>query len=64
MILDTSAIIAILFNEDDAEIFSQAITRADSRRLSAATFVETAIIVDVQTRPPTRRVHSPGRNSD
>ncbi len=50
MILDTSAIIAILFDEDDAEIYAQAITRADSCRLSAATFVETATVVEAQTR--------------
>jgi ribonuclease VapC len=49
MILDTSAIIAILFDEVDAEIYAQAITRADSCRLSAATFVETAIVVEAQT---------------
>jgi ribonuclease VapC len=50
MILDTSALVAILFNEDDAAIYAQAITRADSCRLSAATFVETAIVVEVHTK--------------
>ncbi len=50
MIVDTSAIIAILFNEDDAEIYAKAITRADSCRISAATFVETAIVVEAQTK--------------
>lgn len=50
MILDTSAIIAILFDEDDAKIYAQAITRAESCRLSAATFVETAIVVEAQTK--------------
>ena len=50
MILDTSAIIAVLFDEDDAETFAQAITRADSCRLSAATFLETAIVVEAQTK--------------
>lgn len=50
MIVDTSAIIAILFNEDDAEIYAQAIARADSARISAATFVETAIVVETQTK--------------
>jgi ribonuclease VapC len=50
MILDTSAIIAILFNEDDAETYAKAITRAESCRVSAATFVETAIIVETQTK--------------
>ncbi|MGA2188320.1 MAG: type II toxin-antitoxin system VapC family toxin [Steroidobacteraceae bacterium] len=50
MIIDTSAIIAILFDEDDAETYARAITRADSCRISAATFVETAIVVEVQTK--------------
>lgn len=50
MILDTSAIIAILFDEDDAKIYAQAIAGAGSCRLSAATFVETAIVVETQTK--------------
>jgi ribonuclease VapC len=50
MIIDTSAIVAILFGEDDAEIYAEAITQADSCRISAATFVETAIVVEAQTR--------------
>ncbi len=50
MIIDTSAIIAVLFNEDDAEVYAEAIARADSCRISAATFVETAIVVEAQTR--------------
>ena len=50
MIIDTSAIIAILFNEDDAETYARAITQADSCRVSAATFVEAAIVVAAQTK--------------
>jgi ribonuclease VapC len=50
MIIDTSAIIAILFDEDDAEIYAKAVIRADSCRISAATFVETAIVVEAQTK--------------
>jgi ribonuclease VapC len=50
MIIDTSAIIAILFNEDDARIYAEAITRADSCRISAATFVEISIVVEAQTK--------------
>jgi ribonuclease VapC len=49
-IVDTSAIIAVLFNEDDAEIYAKAMTRADVCRISAATFVETAIVVEAQTK--------------
>jgi len=50
MIIDTSAIVAILFSEDDAEVYAKAITHADSRRISAATFVETAVVVEAQTK--------------
>ncbi len=48
MILDSSAILAVLFNERDAERYAQAIVQADSRRASAATFVEVAIVVAAQ----------------
>ncbi len=50
MIVDTSAILAILFSEDDARVYAEAITQADSNRMSAATFVETAIVVEAQTK--------------
>jgi ribonuclease VapC len=50
MIIDTSAIIAILFDEDDARIYAEAIAKADSCRISAATFVEIAIVVEAQTK--------------
>ena len=50
MIIDTSAIVAILFNEADAKVYAEAISRAISCRISAATFVETAIVVEAQTR--------------
>ncbi len=50
MIVDTSAIIAILFADDDAAIYAEAITRADSCRMSAATFAETAIVVEALTK--------------
>jgi ribonuclease VapC len=50
VIIDTSAIIAVLFNEHDAEFYARAIARSESRRISAATFVETSIVVETQTR--------------
>jgi ribonuclease VapC len=50
MIVDTSAVIAILFNEDDAERYARAISEAESRRMSAVSFVEAAIVVEAQTR--------------
>jgi ribonuclease VapC len=50
MIIDTSAIIAVLFNEDDAKSYADAIAQSDFRRMSAATFVETAIVIETQTK--------------
>lgn len=50
MILDTSAIIAILFSEADAKRYATAIAEADSCRVSASTFVEVAIVVEAQTK--------------
>lgn len=50
MIVDTSAILAILFEEDDAELYARALAEADSCRMSAANFVEAAIVVDTQTK--------------
>jgi ribonuclease VapC len=50
MIVDTSAVIAVLFNEDDAANYSRAISEAESRRISAANFLEAAIVVEAQTR--------------
>ena len=50
MIVDSSAILAILFNEDDAERYARSITEADACRISAANFVEVAIVVEAQTK--------------
>lgn len=50
MIIDTSALVAILFDEPDARRFAEAIVSADDRRISAATFVEVSIVVEAQTR--------------
>lgn len=46
MIVDTSALVAILLNESDAEVYARAINEADAPRMSAATFVEAAIVVE------------------
>jgi ribonuclease VapC len=50
MIIDTSALIAILFDETDARLYAEAIVAADDRWISAAIFVETSIVVEAQTR--------------
>ena len=50
MIVDTSAVLAILFSESDAETYAQALSEAESRRMSAASFVEAAVVVESQTK--------------
>ncbi|HEY9868811.1 MAG TPA: type II toxin-antitoxin system VapC family toxin [Candidatus Obscuribacterales bacterium] len=51
MIIDTSALMAILRDEPDAMIYADAIASASTRRVSAATFVEAAIIIDGSRDP-------------
>jgi ribonuclease VapC len=51
MILDTSAIIAILRNEAEAARFAQLIATADPRRLSVANYLEAAIVIDASRDP-------------
>ena len=51
MILDSSAIIAVLRDEPDADTLSAAIESAETRRLSAATYVESAIVIDSNRSP-------------
>jgi len=51
MIVDTSALIAILKEEDDAALHAQTIAHADARRLSAASYLECGIVLDSQRDP-------------
>jgi ribonuclease VapC len=51
VIADTSAIIAILKEEDDVAVYAQAIAAADARRLSAASYLECGIVLDSQRAP-------------
>jgi len=51
MIVDTSAIIAILRGEDDAEVYARALAAGDVRRLSAASYLECGIVLDRQRDP-------------
>ena len=51
MIVDTSAIIAILRDEPDAASFAEAIAKASRRSLSAANFVESAAVIDGSNDP-------------
>jgi ribonuclease VapC len=55
VIVDTSALIAILRDEPDARLYANAIEQADSRRLSAANFVEAAAIIDSARDPVASR---------
>ncbi len=51
MIIDTSALIAILRAEPDAQQHAEAIEKAEHRRMSAANFLETAVVMD-KTKDP------------
>lgn len=46
MIVDTSAVIAILGGEDDRDDFLDALTSSPRTRMAAATYLETAVVVD------------------
>ena len=51
VIVDTSAVMAILFRELDAELFARAIATASSRRMSVAALVKTAIVLESRSGP-------------
>jgi ribonuclease VapC len=52
MIVDTSAVIAVLKEESDAPRFLRALTiSAEPRRMSAANYLEAAIVVDANRNP-------------
>ena len=55
MILDTSALIAILFREREAVQFAQIIHEAGVCRISAANFVELAMVIEGQLGPEAGR---------
>jgi ribonuclease VapC len=46
MVTDTSALLAILHDEPERRAFNEALESAESRLMSAATFVETSIIIE------------------
>lgn len=46
MIIDTSAVLAILFREPDAERFARAISSSAPRRMSVASLLETSIVLE------------------
>jgi ribonuclease VapC len=51
MIIDTSALVAILRDEPEAEICARAIESAAERRVSAVNFVEAAVVIDGSRDP-------------
>ena len=51
MIIDSSAILAILFAEAEATKFREAIETADQVRMSAANWLETSVRVDSRNNP-------------
>jgi ribonuclease VapC len=55
VILDTSALIAILRAEPDAADFAEAIEAAASRRMSAANYLEAAVAIDSARDPVVSR---------
>jgi ribonuclease VapC len=55
MIIDASALIAILRDEPDANLYARAIEEATRRRISAVNFVEAAIVMDGSRDPVASR---------
>ncbi|NRP74887.1 Ribonuclease VapC30 [Ensifer psoraleae] len=48
MVIDTSAIVAIAFNEPEAEAYEQKVVDAPRRFISAATVLELAIVIEAR----------------
>ena len=46
MVIDTSALLAVLLAEADAEHYAHAIEEAGTCRISAATYLEAALVID------------------
>jgi len=55
VILDTSALVAILFTEPEAESFSRLILEAEVCRLSVVNHLELSMVLDRQARPESSR---------
>src|SRR5271165_1457727 len=55
MIVDTSAIVAILRNEPEADAFADALTVAKICRVSAVSYMEAAAVIDGGRNPITSR---------
>ena len=55
VIVDSSALVAILYHEPEAAACLRAIYRAGRRRISAANFLEAAIVVEARRGPRASR---------
>ena len=56
MIIDTSALVAILRDEPEARHFAEVIEAAKERRISAATYVEVGAVIDGGRDPVASRL--------
>ena len=55
MIIDTSALVAILRDEPEADACAKAIAESDTRRVSAVSYVEAAVVIDGSRSPVASR---------
>ncbi len=51
MIIDSSVLVATMLREPDAQAFARAIRAAESRRISAASYVELCAVIDGRRDP-------------
>jgi ribonuclease VapC len=51
VIVDTSVVIAILKDEQDADALGEELARTEVRRMSAVSYVEVAVVVDSNRNP-------------
>lgn len=57
MIVDSSALIAIVLQEPDAQRYADALAAATERRMSTATYLEAGIVADGTRDPVAMRVY-------
>ena len=51
MIVDTSAVMTILFGEEDSELYNEAIAQAARCRMSVVNFLEAAMVLESRSGP-------------
>lgn len=56
MIVDTSAVVAILNTEDDWHLYDRALRTATQAQMSSATYVELGVVIDSRGNPATSRM--------